>query len=169
MGSPYIGQLLLVGYNFAPVGWQFCNGQLVPISQFDALFNLIGTTYGGDGVSTFALPDLRSRVPVHQGSGYVMGQAGGAENVTINANTYPTHTHALMESNIGTGQNSNPTNQAVGAFELYIAQTPSTPMSSKMVGMSNIGSVAPVPHSNIQPFQAMNWIISMFGVYPSQS
>jgi microcystin-dependent protein len=165
VSSPYVGQLLLVGYNFAPVGWQLCNGQLMQISQYDALFALIGTTYGGDGVSTFALPDLRSRVPVHQGSGYTMGQTGGVENVAINASTFPTHTHPLAESNSSSGPSSNPTSQAVGAFELYVAQTPSTPMSSNMVGMSG-GSQ---PHSNIQPFLAMNWIISMFGVFPTQS
>jgi microcystin-dependent protein len=170
MSSPYVGELRLVGYNFAPAGWQFCNGQLLPISQYNVLFNLIGTTYGGDGQTTFALPDLRGRVPVHQGTStqgavYVMGQVSGSENVTITSSTYPTHTHALLESTNNTGATSNPLGQAVGGVKIYVAQTPATPMSSQMVSTYAGGNQ---PHSNIQPFQVLNWIIAMDGIYPSR-
>src|ERR1039457_6435033 len=96
MSQPYVGEIRLVGFNFAPVNWAFCNGQVVAISQNTTLFQLIGTTYGGDGVSTFALPNLQSRVPIHMGSGYVIGQTGGAETVTLSTNQIPLHTHPVL-------------------------------------------------------------------------
>jgi microcystin-dependent protein len=171
MSDPYVGEVRLVGFNFAPVGWQLCNGQLLAISENSTLFNLIGTTYGGDGQSTFALPDLRGRVPIHQGSGagqsYVMGQMGGVESVTINSNTYPTHTHSLQESTQNQSPVANPSNNAVGGnLRIYSNQAPTTAMSNAMISVASGGSQ---PHDNIQPYQAMNWIISLFGIYPSQN
>src|ERR1700722_12697766 len=96
MSQPYVGEIRMFGGNFAPAGWMFCAGQLLPISEYDVLFNLIGTTYGGDGQSTFALPDLRGRLPIHMGSGFVQGQNGGAESVTLTTNQMPTHTHTVL-------------------------------------------------------------------------
>src|SRR5450631_3537101 len=98
MSQPYVGEIRMVGFNFQVNGWAFCNGQLLAIAQFDALFNLIGTTYGGDGQTTFGLPNLQGRVPVHQGGGFVMGQGGGVENVTLTAAQMSAHTHAQMAS-----------------------------------------------------------------------
>src|SRR5437762_5137132 len=102
MSSPFIGEIRMFGGNFAPVGWAFCNGQLMPIDQNDALFNLIGTTYGGDGQTTFALPNLQSRVPVHVGPGFALGQAGGAETVTLTTSQFPAHSHVPQASDIST-------------------------------------------------------------------
>lgn len=166
MGNPYVGEVRLVGFNFAPYGWQLCAGQLLPISQNEALFNLIGTTYGGDGINTFGLPDLRSRIPIHQGPGYVMGQAGGAENVTIAASTYPTHTHTLQESTSNANAVANPSGNAVGgSLQLYSNQATTAAMSNSMVSVAPGGNQ---PHNNIQPYQTLNWIISLFGVFPTQ-
>src|SRR5271168_511207 len=101
MSSPYVGEIRMAGFNFAPVGWMFCQGQLLSITQNSTLFQLIGTTYGGDGENTFGLPDLRGRFPVHLGSSYVLGQSGGAEDVTLIASQMPVHSHAAMCSPVG--------------------------------------------------------------------
>jgi len=169
MSTAYVGEVRLVGFTFAPVGWALCNGQLVPISENSTLFNLIGTTYGGDGVQTFALPNLQGRTPVHQGtlaggSSYVMGQTGGLESVTLTIGQYPTHTHALLGSSNNASGN-NPANNAVGGgLKVYMNEAPATAMNSSMVGLSGGNQ----PHDNVQPYQVLNWIISLFGVYPSQ-
>src|SRR6201992_1730564 len=107
MGQPYVGEIRMSAGNFAPAGWMFCEGQLLPISEYETLFNLIGTTYGGDGQSTFALPDLQGRVPIHQGSGFTIGQAAGTETVTVSIQQYPQHAHgALATTNAATGNNA---------------------------------------------------------------
>lgn len=169
--SPFVGQIDIVGFNFAPVGWAECEGQLLPISQYEALFSLIGTTYGGDGVNTFALPDLRGRMAIHQGDGpglapYVMGQASGEETVTLTLNQIPSHSHAVLAggaadslSPSGTTWGSSPTN-------LY-SSTGANPvaMSGAMIGPAGGGQ----PHNNIPPYLTVNFIISLFGIFPSQS
>jgi microcystin-dependent protein len=169
MSQPYVGEVRLVGFNFAPVGWAFCAGQVVPISENSTLFQLIGTTYGGDGQQTFSLPDLRGRTPIHQGSNgvnnYAIGQTGGVETVTLNLNQYPLHNHPLMSSS-NNGSLNSPTNNVVGGLAIYAAVTPATAMNSNMVGMSGGGNQ---PHDNRQPYQVLNWIISLFGVYPTPS
>jgi microcystin-dependent protein len=156
----------LVGFNFAPVDWAPCDGRLVSISENSVLFNLIGTTYGGDGQSTFALPDLRSRVTIHQGSGYVMGQLAGVEQVTLNTTQLPSHNHGLT-CNGQAANGNNPANSvfaATGQNKLYTDQVPATGLNGGMI--SQVG--ANQPHSNIQPFLACNWIISLFGIFPQQ-
>jgi len=168
MSTPFVGEVRLVGFNFAPAGWDFCAGQTLSIAQYETLFNLIGTTYGGDGQSTFELPDLQGRIPIHQGSNggitYVIGQTGGVENVTVGINQYPSHNHSLQGSSAPAGV-SNPTNATVGSgLKAYSAAPPATPMNSAMLGIAGGGQ----PHDNLQPFLALNWIISLFGVYPSQ-
>jgi microcystin-dependent protein len=172
MSTPFIAEVRLVGFNFAPADWNFCNGQLLSISQYDALFALIGTTYGGDGQSTFGLPDLRGRIPIHQGSNgvstYVMGQTGGLENVTITSNAYPLHSHVLSASP-NPGTSGSPTgNVAGGLSNAYSASAPSTslPMNATVLGSAQ-GSGQ--PHSNLQPYLTLNWVISLFGVFPSQN
>ncbi|GAB4109775.1 MAG: tail fiber protein [Roseiflexaceae bacterium] len=166
MAQPYIGEIRMFAGNFAPDGWMFCDGQLIPISEYETLFNLIGTTYGGDGQSTFALPDLRGRLPIHQGGGYVLAETGGVEEVTLTVNQIPNHQHAFIGSTNNATSNT-PANQVVGAltsFDLYRpAATPNTAMA-----VASVGSVGgSQPHSNMQPYLCVNFIISLFGIYPS--
>jgi len=170
MSTAFVGEVRLVGFNFAPVGWALCNGQLVAISENPTLFNLIGTIYGGDGQSTFALPNLQGRIPIHQGSlaggsNYVIGQVGGVESVTITTSQYPIHNHVLLGSS-NNGSGNNPANNAVGSgLKVYLNENPTTSMNASMVGQSGGGNQ---PHDNLQPYQVLNWIISLYGVYPSQ-
>ncbi|WP_420967464.1 phage tail protein [Bradyrhizobium sp. B120] len=172
MPQPFIGEIKMFAGNFAPAGWQFCDGRLVAISENDALFNLIGTTYGGDGQSTFGLPDLRGRLPVHMGTNagtaFTIGEIGGVEQVTLTTQTIPAHTHTMLASQ-NTGTSSNPQgnvlDQMSGALLLYKEQTPTTPLSPVVIGPTG-GSL---PHSNIQPFLCIGFIISLFGIFPSQS
>jgi microcystin-dependent protein len=169
MSQPYVGQLSLVGFNFAPAGWQMCSGQLLSIAEYSTLFNLVGTTYGGDGVQTFGLPDLRGRIPLHQGnngtSTYVIGQTGGVETVTVNMSQFPTHTHALQGSSTAASSNL-PTGNVLGAVEAYTTEATLLTLNNATIGFSGGGSQ---PHSNQQPYLVLNWIISLFGVYPSQN
>ena len=169
MANPYIGEIRMFGGNFAINGWAFCDGSLQAISQNDTLFNLIGTTYGGDGQTTFALPNLQSRVPVHQGTGFTIGQTGGAESVTLTVNQIPSHSHAPA-CNIGAGNSA----AAAGNFFAASANTALPPYSSTTVGVvaMNSGAVGAAgqsqPHENMIPFQAVTFIISLFGIFPSQ-
>jgi microcystin-dependent protein len=151
--------------NFAPVGWMFCEGQLLPISENETLFQLIGTTYGGDGESTFALPDLRGRIPIHQGNGFILAETGGAEEITLTVNQIPAHTHALLASS-AFGDQFTPTNNLTGNSQgatPYIEDPPTVNM--------NPGAIGPVggsqPHTNLQPFLCIDFIISLFGLFPS--
>lgn len=153
--------------NFAPVGWSFCNGAIIPIDQNDALFNLIGTTYGGDGQTTFALPNLQSRVPVHVGPGFALGQSGGAETVTLTVSQIPAHSH-VPQANSNVGDQSSP---AAGVWANSISNLFSnTPPPSLNMDPGAIGSSGgSQPHDNMLPFLVVNFIISLFGVFPSQS
>ncbi len=169
MSNPYVGEIRMFGGNFAPVGWAFCQGQLMPISENDTLFNLIGTTYGGDGQSTFALPDLQSRVPIHMGQGgglsnYVIGQSGGVEQVTLTSNQIPAHNH-VPQANTGNGSQSSPAgNVWASSTNLpYSANAPAAALDAHAVASAG-GSQ---PHDNMIPFLAVNFIISLFGIYPS--
>ncbi len=159
----------MFGGNFAPAGWALCEGQLLPIAGNDALFNLIGTTYGGDGQQTFALPDLRGRVPVHMGQGaglsnYVIGQSGGTETVTLTTNQIPAHNHT-PQADSGTGSQTSPSgNVWANTTNLpYSIRSPTTAMSPHAI--QNDGGNQ--PHDNMIPYLVINFIISLFGVYPS--
>jgi microcystin-dependent protein len=166
MGSPYIGEIRMFGGNFAPQGWAFCSGQIVPISQYDALFALIGTTYGGDGQSTFGLPDLRGRLPVHQGSGYVIGQLAGTETVNLAASQIPQHNHTVAAKNAA--GSTTPGGAVYGgssAISIYSAAAPSAPMNAAMIGPGGGG----LPHDNLMPFGVVNFIISLEGIFPSRN
>ncbi len=171
MGTPFIGEIRMFGGNFAPAGWAFCSGQLLPISGNDALFSLIGTTYGGDGQNTFALPDLRGRVPVHVGQGpglssYTLGQGGGSETVTLTSNQIPAHTHTPRASSGGGTANSPANNVWAAATDVSPFNTaPNVAMNPNAVGPAG-GSQ---PHENMLPFLAVNFIISLFGIFPSQT
>jgi microcystin-dependent protein len=179
MSNPYIGEIRMFGGSFAPLNWAMCSGQPQAISQNTTLYTLIGTTYGGDGVNTFNLPDLRGRLPLHQGQGpglstYVIGQAAGAENVTITQSTMGQHNHtAVATANAATGV--LPTNSLLGSVPLgsgndvlYVSPTASpnlvslVPQTVGQTGSSN-------PHNNMAPFLCLTFIIALFGVYPSQN
>jgi microcystin-dependent protein len=162
MSDPYIGEIRMFGGNFAPVGWLLCQGQLLPISQFDALFNLIGTTYGGDGQQSFALPNLQSRMPMHQGGGFVLGQTGGVETVTLNTQQLPIHTHAPVANTAGNGTSPNNQYWAGYAKTMYSSQTPSAAMAPNALSPSGGNQ----PHENMSPYQVINFIIATEGIYP---
>lgn len=166
MSQPFIGEIRLFGGNFAPVGWAFCNGQLLSISQNTALFTLIGTTYGGDGQTTFALPDLRGRLPVHQGGGFTIGQTGGAEQVTLTTNQVPAHGHAISATSTD-GTSADPTNATWGESDArtYSTSAPDATMHASALGAAGSGQ----PHDNMMPFATLNFIIALEGVFPSQN
>jgi microcystin-dependent protein len=165
MAQPYIGEIRMFAGNFAPAGWLFCEGQLLPISENEALFQLIGTTYGGDGESTFGLPDLRGRLPIHQGNGFILAETGGAEEITLTVNQIPAHTHpALATSDPGT--QSSPANLVLArdtGTDLYGADTPYVNMAPQSIGP--VGGSQ--PHTNFQPYLCVDFIISLFGIFPS--
>ena len=171
MAQPYIGEIRMFGGNFAPAGWAFCQGQLLAISENETLFNLIGTTYGGDGQSTFALPDMRGRLPIHMGQGgglsnYVLAQTGGTENVTLTTSQIPQHNHILTVSSSAASASTPQGNIVANATSnLYIRDIPSDTMNPGSVGSAG-GSQ---PHTNIMPFLCVSFIISLFGIFPTQS
>jgi microcystin-dependent protein len=157
----------MFGGNFAPAGWMFCEGQLLPISENDTLFNLIGTTYGGDGQSTFGLPDLRGRLPLHQGNGFILAETGGAEEITLTTQQIPAHTHPLVTTTaIGTAASPQGSLLAAsGSSNVYRPAPAAAPMAATMVGATG-GSQ---PHDNFQPYLCIDFIISLFGIFPSQT
>src|SRR5437879_4387388 len=166
MSSPFIGEIRMFAGNFAPQGWAFCNGALMPIDQNDALFNLIGTTYGGDGQTTFALPDLQSRVPIHVGPGFALGQSGGVETVTLTTSQIPAHSH-VPQCSPNAGSAASPQNNvwALSGSTLYTDSAPNVAMAAAADGAAG-GSQ---PHDNMIPFLVINCILSLFGVFPSQT
>lgn len=165
MAQPYVGEIRMFAGNFAPAGWMFCEGQLLPISENETLFQLIGTTYGGDGQSTFALPDLRGRIPIHQGNGFILAETGGAEEITLTVNQIPAHSHPLLASgDVGDQINlANALTSNSNGVVPYIEDPPSVNM--------NPAAIAPAggsqPHTNFQPYLCIDFIISLFGIFPS--
>ncbi len=172
MAQPFVGEIRMFAGNFPPVGWMFCDGQLMPIAENEVLFQLIGTTYGGDGESTFALPNLQSRIPIHMGTAssgttYQIGEAAGVESVTLTTQQIPQHTHPLTVSNAA-GTGTNPAGNVAGALSpvsIYKANVapPNLPMHASSVTPQG-GSQ---PHDNMQPFLCINFIISLFGLFPN--
>jgi microcystin-dependent protein len=167
MAQPYVGEVRMFAGNFAPAGWMFCEGQLLPISEYETLFNLIGTTYGGDGQSTFALPDLRGRIPLHMGGGFTLAETGGVETVTLTVSQIPAHTHAFLATSTF-GSQASPQNNVLAqtqAIKIYDSNAPTTPMAPGTT--SNTGGSQ--PHNNFQPYLCIDFIISLFGIFPSQT
>jgi microcystin-dependent protein len=165
MAQPYVGEIRMFGGNFAPAGWMFCDGQLLPISENETLFNLIGTTYGGDGQSTFALPDLRGRLPIHQGNGFILAETGGAEEITLTATQIPAHSHPMLCAAL-VANDPNPNAKVLGessATSLFQSGAPAAAMAPQSIGSTG-GSQ---PHTNFQPYLCVNFIISLFGIFPS--
>ena len=165
MAQPYVGEIRMFAGNFPPSGWMFCEGQLLAISENETLFNLIGTTYGGDGQSTFALPDLRGRLPLHMGNGFVLAETGGAEEITLTLQQIATHNHALLASqdNAGGSTVANNLTGQVGATQIYREVAPTVALSPLAIG----GAGGSQPHTNFQPYLCIDFIISLFGIFPS--
>ena len=165
MAQPYVGEIRMFAGNFAPAGWMFCEGQLLPISENETLFQLIGTTYGGDGESTFALPDLRGRLPIHQGNSFILAETGGAEEITLTTSQIAAHTHPLLASTAIAGGTS-PQNAVLGQTDSitpYRAGTPTAALAPQVV--TPVGGSQ--PHTNFQPYLCVDFIISRFGIFPS--
>jgi microcystin-dependent protein len=165
MAQPYVGEIRMFAGNFAPAGWMFCEGQLLPISENETLFQLIGTTYGGDGQSTFGLPDLRGRLPLHQGNSFILAETGGVEEVTLTVQQIPSHTHPMLGST-DPSTVLNAQNNVIGTPATatpFFAAAPNVALAP--------ASVSPVggsqPHTNFQPYLCVNFIISLFGIFPS--
>ena len=173
MSSPYVGEIRMFGGNFAPAGWAMCAGQLMPISQNDTLFNLIGTTYGGDGQETFGLPDLQGRMPIHAGQGpglsnYQLGEKGGVETVTLTTQQIPVHNHAFVCSG-DFAQDAQPQNgffAQLNTGTLYIG--PGDPSKNLNGGALTIAGGSQ-PHDNMMPYLTITFILSLFGIFPSQT
>jgi microcystin-dependent protein len=165
MAQPYVGEIRMFAGNFAPAGWMFCEGQLLPISENETLFQLIGTTYGGDGQSTFALPDLQGRLPMHQGNGFILAETGGAEEITLTSNQMPIHSPAFLASTAGATA-SSPSGQVIaqsGQRAVYTEDSTTTNLAPSAI--SPVGGS--LPHTNFQPYLCVDFIISLFGIFPS--
>ncbi len=173
MGTPYIGEIRMFAGNFAPRGYAFCDGRILAISQYDVVFNLIGTTYGGDGQTTFALPNLQGRMPMHQGTGAglstrVIGQMSGSETVTLTLNQLPQHTHVALGSGTdgnGLSPEGNVWAAGAGGANAYNNTAPNTPMTAQASGQAGGNQ----PHDNMSPFLAINFIFALEGIFPSPS
>src|SRR4051812_37975017 len=165
MAQPYVGEIRMFAGNFAPAGWMFCEGQLLPISENETMFIVIGTTYGGDGQSTFALPDLRGRLPLHPGNGFSLAETGGVEHVTLTVNQIPAHAHPLLAT-ASIGSQSTAQGNVLGKttnVDLYSGDDPDVNLSP--VAVTSVGGSQ--PHTNFQPYLCVNFIISLFGLFPS--
>lgn len=166
MAQPYVGEIRMFAGNFAPAGWEFCSGQQLPISENETLFQLIGTTYGGDGESTFNLPDLRGRIPIHFGSGYPFATAAGVEEVTLTVQQIPVHTHPLIASTAAATEESpagNLTGQPAAA--IYNSGEEGALQTMAVSAITAVGGSQ--PHTNVQPYLCVSFIISLFGIFPS--
>ena len=164
MSQPFLSEIRIVSFNFAPRGWALCNGQLLPINQNQALFSLLGTTYGGDGRVNFALPDLRSRIPIHFGN-HILGERSGEESHTLIASEMPSHTHTFSASNATPNQGTPAGNMWASNTGAYSNASPDSSMNPASI--SNIGGNQ--PHTNLQPYLVLNFIIALVGIFPSRN
>ncbi len=165
MAEPYVGEIRMFGGNFAPAGWSLCDGALLPIDQNEVLYTLIGTTYGGDGQQTFALPNLRGRLPVHQGAGYVLGQAAGTETATVATAQVAPHSHPFLGSTAPGAQRTPVGNvpAAIVAGSAYVQGSATAALAPASVQTAPGGNQ---PHDNVQPFLCLTFIIALYGVFP---
>jgi microcystin-dependent protein len=170
MSEPFLAEIRIVGFNFAPRGWAFCDGQILPINQNQSLYSLLGTTYGGDGRTSFALPDLRSRTPFHKGDGYTLGQKGGAETVTLSTAEIAAHTHAFKASS-SDGNNASAQNDVLAAVpapdEAYRNPEAATTTALRSGSVTNVGEGQ--AHDNMQPYQTLDFCIALQGLFPSRN
>lgn len=168
MSDPYVGEIRMFAGNYEPAGWLFCSGALLAIAEYETLFVLIGTTYGGDGETTFAVPDMRGRIPLHTGNGFMQGQSGGAEQVTVSSNQMPAHRHAIAASTDSASaafSNANGVPAHTGASKVYgPAGTPAAMKSGQILATGN-----DQPHANMAPYLSLNFIIAYYGIFPSST
>ena len=170
MSEPFLGEIRMVGFNFAPRGWAYCDGQILPINQNQSLYSLLGTTYGGDGRTSFALPDLRSRTPIHKGNGHALGQKGGAETVTLTAAEIPAHNHTLEAQNAETtnkGPQDNMLCQVTAPANIYRAYEVADAVTMRSGSLSNTGGGQ--GHNNMQPYLTLGFTIALQGLFPSRN
>jgi len=172
--DPYVGEIRMFAGNFEPAGWMFCDGRLLSIADYQVLFVLLGTTYGGDGQTTFALPDLRGRAPIHQGTGYVMGQMGGTETVTLTTNQIPAHTHTGVMT-LGVNHQGGNADTPIGNVAAVNPGRSNEYSSTSNAAMGTVSLTATTsavggsqPHGNMKPYVVLNYIIAWIGIYPSQ-
>ena len=170
MAEPFLSEIRIFSFNFPPKGWAFCNGQLLPINQNQALFALLGTTYGGNGQTNFALPNFRGRMPMHRGNGHILGEAGGVESVTLNASQMPAHSHGIPCSSAA-GTSRSP----AGAVFAREKSGQALPYSNRGANATLNATLAPStaggsqPHNNMPPFGVLNFCIALQGIFPSQN
>jgi len=169
VAEPFLGEIKIVSFNFPPKGWAFCNGQLLPINQNQALFSILGTTYGGDGRQTFALPNLQGRMPVHAGNGITLGQAGGEQAVTLNSTQIPTHAHVLYATG-SLARSADPTGNLLaakprGGRDIYAPPADVIALNPSTIGPTGGGQ----PHNNLQPYLMLNFVIALVGIFPSRN
>lgn len=167
MAEPFLSEIRIFSFNFPPKGWAFCNGQLLPINQNQGLFSLLGTTYGGNGQTNFALPNLRGRVPIHEGDGHILGEAAGASAVTITQQTMPQHLHFLQ----GTSNNTNNVQEPSGNFPARVGSSvysePTGLQTARPSSVTNVGGSQ--AHTNMMPYLVLNFCIALQGIFPSQN
>lgn len=166
MSEPFLAEIKIVGFNFAPRGWAFCDGQILPINQNQSLYSLLGTTYGGDGRTSFALPDLRSRTPIHVGDGHALGQKGGVETVTLPAAEIAAHTHTAKASSTD-GDNDSPINDVLAAAAIYRDPEATTMTALRSGTIANAGGGE--SHNNMQPYLTLDFCIALRGLFPSRN
>jgi microcystin-dependent protein len=165
MAEPFLSEIRIMSFNFAPKGWAMCNGQIMPINQNQALFSLLGTTYGGDGQTTFALPNLQGRVPIHDGSGFTLGQGGGEQAHTLSIAETPTHTHTLMGSNVAAE-----TNVATGAYLGIVNNAYGGPANLVTLSPAEVGNAGgSQAHENMEPYLTLTFCIALQGIFPSRN
>ena len=165
MSEPFLGEIKIISWNFPPKGWSFCNGQLLPINQNQALFSLLGTTYGGNGQTTFALPNLQGGTPVHVGNGFTLGQAGGEQSHTLLLSELPQHTHPAIASSNAADQGA-----PIGNFWANGSQSAYTPNPTQQMSPTAVGSVGGAqPHPNMSPYLTLNFVIALQGIFPSRN
>ena len=172
MSEPFISQVMIVPFSYSPKGWAMCNGQLLPINQNQVLFSLIGVTFGGNGTVNFALPNLQGRVPIHSGAGHVLGESGGAETVTLNS-SHIGHGHTVLACSGPANKRSPGGNvwaqEAANQDAMYSSAQPNTTMSASAISIDLAGALTPAPHSNVQPYLVLSFVIALQGIYPSHS
>jgi microcystin-dependent protein len=168
MSTPFLGEIKIISWNFAPQGWAFCNGQFLPINQNQALFSLLGTMYGGNGQTTFALPNLRGQVPIHVGNGHIQGEAAGSSSVTVNQSQMPTHIHQLQAATAVANSDTPAGTTLLGGSapnDLYTGFA--SPVATSPTSVSSIGGSQ--PHNNMMPYLVLNFIIALIGIFPSRN
>ena len=167
MSEPFLSEIKVVSFNFPPKGWALCNGQLLPINQNQALFALLGTRYGGNGQTNFALPNLRGRIPIHMSNAHPLGEAAGSTSVTVNIQQLPTHIHGLQASSNSTGTTADPTNAFLAPVANGYFQPPSNLTTISPQTVTSVGGSQ--PHNNMMPYLVLNFIIALQGIFPSRN